>query len=217
MSQAVQAILWDLDGVLFDTAQLHYQVWAQVLHSYGADFSYAKFLSTFGMKNQDFLPVLFGRPLEVHFMEQVGDEKESLFRQRVSAGEARVQPGVIACLQDFQRGGLRQAVASSAPQANVDALLDWSGLRPYFQAVVSSANLPGKPDPAIFLAAAQRLGTPPDRCVVIEDALMGIQAAHRADMRVIGVAATLPVEKLSSADWAVESQEKLDLVQLFKG
>ena len=100
----------------------------------------------------------------------------------------------------FPKWGVKQAVASSAPQANIDALLDELGIRSFFQVEASGATLKGKPDPAVFLLAAQLLGVEPAHCLVIEDAVAGVEAARRARMKCIAVETTNPAEKLSGAD-----------------
>ncbi len=112
-------------------------------------------------------------------------------------------------LQRLQEAGARQAVASSAPMANITALIDELGLRPYFNAIVPGADLPGKPEPVLFLKAAQALGLQPEDCVVIEDAIAGVAAAKRAGMKCIAVMTTNPAEALSAADLIVEGLDAL--------
>ncbi len=213
----MKAVLWDLDGVLFDTEKAHYEVWAKILGEHQVFLDYDQFLITFGMKNQDFLPLLFGHPLQEEFMETVAQEKERRFRQTVARGEVSVMPGVVDWLQRFRAIGCRQAVASSAPPENIEVMLMQGNLQGYFDAVVSSKGLPGKPDPAIFLAAARTLKIPAQDCLVIEDSLMGIEAAQRAGMKCLAVANTYPAEKLQSANLVAASLQDLrpeDLAQL---
>ena len=98
-----------------------------------------------------------------------------------------------------------QAVASSAPQANIDVLLDALGIRAYFEAEVSAEKMPGKPNPAVFLEAARRVGHTPDRCVVVEDAIAGVAAAKSAGMACLAVTNTNPAAALSAADLIVDN------------
>jgi len=107
-------------------------------------------------------------------------------------------------LRRFDRLGLKQAIASSAPQENIDALLDELGVRRWFAAVVSGATLRGKPDPAVFLLAASLLQVEPGACLVIEDAVAGVEAAKRAGMRCLAVLTTNPPQKLARADGIVQ-------------
>jgi beta-phosphoglucomutase len=95
---------------------------------------------------------------------------------------------VRALLEDLRQAGFRQAVGSSAPRANLDLILELTGTRPYFQAVVSSEDTQrGKPDPQVFQVAADRLGVPHPRCVVLEDAVAGVEAAKAGGMRCVAV------------------------------
>ena len=94
-------------------------------------------------------------------------------------------------------------IASSAPPANIDALIDELEIRPYFDVLVSGVDMPGKPDPALFLEVARRIDVPPTRCVVVEDAIAGVEAAKRAGMSCIAVTTTNPEEVLRAADVVV--------------
>jgi beta-phosphoglucomutase-like phosphatase (HAD superfamily) len=105
--------------------------------------------------------------------------------------------------------GYRQGVASSAPPANIDALIDGLGLRAYFDELVSGVDLPGKPEPAVFLEAARLLDVPPENCVVVEDAVAGVQAAKRAGMKCIAVTTTNSAQLLQEADIVVERLDTL--------
>ncbi len=202
------ALLWDLDGVLADTADLHYQAWAATLAEMNCPYSRAIFDSHFGMNNAGTLAFLFGQPPAPDLLAQISTRKETAFR---AAARRQVQalPGVRHWLGYFQTLGLPQAVASSAPQANLDALVDGLQLRAYFAALVSAENLPGKPDPAVFLAAAQKLNIAPAHCLVIEDSPHGLEAAHRAGMKCLAVLTTNPITKLQTADLIVDDLTRL--------
>jgi beta-phosphoglucomutase-like phosphatase (HAD superfamily) len=100
-------------------------------------------------------------------------------------------------------------VASSAPPANINALVDGLGLRDYFDVLVSGVDLPGKPEPALFLKVARLLDVPPERCVVVEDAVAGVEAAVRAGMKCIAVATTNPAGALKAADVVVQRLDAL--------
>ena len=109
----------------------------------------------------------------------------------------RPMPGAIRLLDELEGAGWVQGVASSAPLENIDLLVDAFGMGRYFAAILSGDGLPaGKPDPALFLKTAQALRLPPQRCVVVEDAPAGVEAARRAGMPCIAVATTRPWETL---------------------
>lgn len=208
--QGISGVLWDMDGVLADTGELHYQSWKIALNEVEIPFDREKFRQTFGMNNYGILSILLGHAPDSAFLAKVSDRKEGLFR-RMIRGKVHPMPGVRTWLECLQTTGYYQAVASSAPQANIDALVDEMHIRPYFAAIVSAYNLPSKPDPAVFIEAARQLGLFPMRCIVIEDAIPGIIAAHRAGMRCIAVTTTNPRHDLAEADIIVESLDELKI------
>jgi len=208
-----KAILWDMDGVLADTSPLHFATWEQVLTEQGIPFDRQKFHKIYGLKNHDLLPYLAGRPLEPQWIEQIAAQKELAFRLALP-GHLSPLPGVIDWLRRFQAWGCKQAVASSAPPENVETLVDELGIRKYFDALVTPGDLPGKPDPAVFLLAANQLGESPQFCLVIEDSIPGIDAALRAHMHCIAVTTTNPPEVLTRADIVVETMNQLTADQV---
>jgi HAD superfamily hydrolase (TIGR01509 family) len=197
-----------MDGVLFDTSELHFFTWVHTLQRYNIRFTHEMFQSIFGMKTEDFLATVFGKKRDHEFIARVSDEKEKLFRE-MSPGRVQLQPGVLDWLARLKTKGILQAVASSAPQANVDTLVDLAGIRPFFSAIISSAGLPGKPDPAVFLTAAGSIGVPAERCIVVEDAVVGVEAASRAGMKCIAVTNSNSTEALAAADLVVDRLDAL--------
>jgi len=215
MTNHQQGILWDMDGVLVDTAEFHYLSWTQTLAEIGISIDRRSFRLVFGKNNYDTLTIFLQRPPEAELLAQLGPRKESLFRELIH-GKAQLLPGARRWLDDFRRLGHQQAVASSAPQENIDALVDELELRGYFQALCAGNDMPGKPDPTIFLLAASALGLPPRDCIVIEDSLAGIEGAKRAGMTCIAVATTNPIEALADADLVVDKLDRLDAEQALR-
>lgn len=209
-NSAVQplGVIWDMDGVLVDTGDLHYRAWEQVLGEEGIFFSLEEFRRTFGMHNASILEMLLGAPPDAVTLRRIGGRKEALFRSLIH-GQAVAMPGVVDWLIRLQQRGVRQAVASGAPLENIEFLMDELGIRNYFEALVSSDGMPSKPDPAVFLEAARRLDVSPQHCVVIEDGLPGLQAARGAGMRCIAVTTTHPASALMAADRVVERLDEL--------
>ncbi len=199
-----QAVLWDMDGVLIDTGALHFQTWADALTPIGVTLTPELFRATFGMNNRGVMTTLLGAEPEAELLARVSDAKEAAFRELLR-GNAQPLPGVRTWLSRLQAAGFRQAVASSGPPANIAAIVDELGIRPYFDALVSGAGQAGKPDPYVFLEAARQLGAPPANCVVVEDAVTGVEAARRAGMRCLAVTTTNPPEALAGADLIVDS------------
>jgi beta-phosphoglucomutase len=192
-----------MDGVLVDTEELHFESWAQVISDYNIPFDRASFRKTFGMNNAATVMALWPTTPEPGQIAEVSARKEVIFRQ-ILRGRVQPLPGVLEWLERFQRWGLRQAVASSAPAANIDVMLDELGIRTFFMALAPGDSLPSKPDPAVFLEAARLLELAPDRCIVIEDSVAGVSAAHRAGMRCIAVATTHAPAALHNADLVIE-------------
>jgi beta-phosphoglucomutase len=203
-----QGVLWDLDGVLVDTGEFHFQAWSGVLPEYGISFTRELFQATFGMNNIGILSTLLGERLTPELLAEISDRKEQRFRKAVR-GRAQPLPGVFSWLECLKAAGLRQAIASSAPPENIEALVDELGLRAYFEVIVSGFDLPGKPDPALFLKVARLINVPPERCIVVEDAVAGVDAAKRAGMRCIAVTTTNPARALQAADVVVERLDVL--------
>lgn len=206
-STSPYAVLWDLDGVLVDTGELHYQTFVTVLDELAISLDRAAFARTFGMNNTGIFRLLLGDPSSEQ-IEQLSDRKESLFRAMLP-DKLHALPGVLQLLERLSAQGIPMAVASSAPMENIDLILSELGIRAYFRAIVSGALMPGKPDPAVFLEAALRLEMPPKRCIVIEDSIPGVQAAKSAGMKCLATLTTNPAEVLQSADLIIE---RLDLL-----
>ena len=203
------AILWDLDGTLVDTKEFHRQSWALTAPEFNIDFSTDRFERSFGMNNNGVLEVFLDRPVEPELAAAIVERKETLFRELLH-GNVRALPGVQDWLDRLRGWGARQAVASSAPPANIDVMLGELGIAGTFDAIVSGHALPSKPDPAVFWQAARRLDLPPSACIVMEDAVAGVQAARRAGMRCIAVASTHPPAALHEADLVVAGWDRLD-------
>jgi beta-phosphoglucomutase len=199
-----RAVLWDLDGVVVDTGEFHYLAWDEVLAEAGLPFSRQFFQATFGMNNAGILTRLLGHEPPADQLTFISERKEERFRQIIH-GQVRPLPGVVQALQWFKRHGFKQAIASSAPPANIDFLIDELRLRAYFEAIVSGYDLPGKPAPDVFLLAARRLAVDPIGCLVIEDAVAGVEGAKRANIKCLAVTTTNPIEKLHRADRVVDS------------
>jgi beta-phosphoglucomutase family hydrolase len=200
----IKGVLWDMDGVLVDTGDFHYQAWCHTLELYNIPFSRQQFNETFGMNNWSILALLLGPRLDQETYTRISNQKEEAFRQAI---RCRVQllPGVMVTLEYLQSRGIRQAIASSAPPENIAALVDELHIPDRFEAVVSAYAMAGKPAPDVFLAAARAIGAQPHHCLVIEDSVLGVKAAKLAGMTCLAVTNTHPAENLLEADRVVDS------------
>ncbi|HEX8917230.1 MAG TPA: HAD family phosphatase [Chloroflexota bacterium] len=197
--------IWDLDGTLVDTEANHYAAWRSLLQEHGRDLSYDVFRPTFGLRNDDVLVhhLGFGAGDDLAAM---GARKEQFFGASLERDGVRMQPGARELVEHFHHLGIPQAIASSAPPANIDLIVRLTGLRDRFQDVVSSEQVRhGKPAPDIVLLAAQRLKISPARIVVLEDAPAGVEAGKAAGCRVIAIAAAFSPGRLAQADLVVRS------------
>jgi len=192
-------VLWDMDGVLVDTGELHFQSWVDTLKLYGYNFSHEFHTATFGMNNASILNLVFGHKPQNELVVEIGNKKEEYFRKAIK-GKARPMAGVRDWLEQLKEWGFRQAVASSAPIANVLAVIEELKFIHFFDTMVSASNMPGKPDPAVFLETARQIMVLPCNCVVIEDAIAGVAAAKKAGMKCIAVLTTNPASALGEAD-----------------
>jgi beta-phosphoglucomutase len=183
-----RAVLWDLDGTLADSREYHWRSWLEAMKPEGVAITEADFAASFGQRNDTILTRWLGADVDPARMNRVADTKEAAYRRMVREEGIEALPGAAEWVRALHRDGWRQAIASSAPRANVavmHAALHFEGL---IDTLVAAEDVHrGKPDPEVFLAAAQRLGVPPARCIVVEDAAAGIEAARRGGMRSVGV------------------------------
>ncbi|MGK3963530.1 HAD family hydrolase [Sorangium sp. So ce1667] len=202
-----KAVLWDLDGTLVDSSELHFIAWREALAAEGRSYDQADHDAVFGMRNDDLLRRLIGPEIPQAEIARIAGAKERHYRKLVAESGIEPLPGVRAWLGALPRSGYRMAIASSAPRENLDVILAATGLTGVFDAVISSEEVAfGKPHPAVFLRAAESVGVPPDRCVVVEDAPAGVLAGKRGGMKVIGVG---PRHAELGADLSVERLDQL--------
>jgi beta-phosphoglucomutase len=206
---ANRAALWDMDGTLVDSAEYHWQAWRDTMAYEGFPITYEQFLATFGQRNDSILRQWLGEKAAPDLIQRIGDAKEALYRQHVRKQGIKPLPGVAHWLQQLHQQGWLQAIASAAPRANIETILEVLSASDIFQAIVSAEDVhKGKPDPEVYLIAAERLGVAPARCIVVEDAVAGIEGARAAGMRSIGVSRN---DTHLPADIVVRSLDLLDM------
>jgi HAD superfamily hydrolase (TIGR01509 family) len=185
---APRGVLWDLDGTLVDSEEHHWRSWRETMAGEGIALTYEQFRGTFGQRNDTILRKWLGDDTDPRRIERIGDAKEELYRRLVRMEGLAPLPGAADWVRRLRSEGWEQAIASSAPRLNIVAVLTTIGLAEDFDASVSAEDVnKGKPDPQVFLLAAERLGVPPARAIVVEDAAAGIEAARRGGMRSIAV------------------------------
>lgn len=205
---APRAVLWDMDGTLIDSQRFHWISWRDTMANEGIAITRGQFLSSFGQRDDSIIPAWLGPGAPPERVERIANAKEELYRQLIRKNGISPLPGVARWLRRLQGEGWLQAIASAAPRANIDAVLEALSATHIFQGIVSAEDVHrGKPDPEVYLAAAARIEVSPDRCVVVEDAAAGVEGAHRPGMHSIGVSRN---GKQLPADIVVKSLDVLD-------
>ncbi len=191
MPNAPIAALFDMDGVLVPNATYHLNAWYEFAKRHGIALTEDGYMQHMnGHVAKDSLEFLFKRPLSPDELHKFTEEKEGVYRDLYRAALAPT-PGLTAFLNALKAHNVRLAVGTSAPVSNIGFTLDGLHLRPYFDVVVDASMVKrGKPDPEIYLKAAERVAVPPSRCVVFEDAFAGIEAGVQAGMQVVALATT---------------------------
>ena len=184
------ALIFDMDGVLLDSNPAHREAWVAYNGSFGIDTTDDMLERMYGRRNDQIIRDFFGCGLSAEEVARRGADKERLYRDMVAPRlEQMLVPGLRQFLDDCREAPL--AVATNAEPENVSFLLDRARLRPYFRVVVDGHQVKHpKPDPEIYLRAAECLGIPPQNAIVFEDSHSGVEAARSAGMRVIGIRTT---------------------------
>ncbi|MDA0577415.1 MAG: HAD family phosphatase [Verrucomicrobia bacterium] len=212
------AVLFDWDGVVVDSAPQHKAAWERMASEDNLLLPDDHFAQSFGRRNPQIIMELFRWTQDPREAQRLADRKENLFRTLVRESGLETLPGVRTLLDALHARDIPCAIASSAPRENLDCALTLLNLHDRFRHIVAAEDVQrGKPAPEVFLKAAQGLGVPPARAMVIEDAHVGVTAAHAAGMAVLAVATTHPANSLTAADRVAHSLENItpdDLVAL---
>ncbi len=210
------AAIFDMDGVLVDSYQAHFESWLAMAAPEGLHFTEAEFAPTFGRTSREIIATFWG---DGRFTDEeiaaLDDRKEAAFREVLQA-RFPAMAGARELLDELCREGFVLAVGSSGPPENIEMVLQKLGAGSLFGAIVTGMDVTrGKPDPQVFQIAAERLGVLPQRCVVIEDAPAGVTAANAAGMASVGFASTGRTrESLADAELVVGSLGELSAGRL---
>jgi beta-phosphoglucomutase len=201
--QRVSAVIFDMDGVLADTIELHYQSWQRVADEWQIPFSKEDYSQILGMKREESVDYLLkNHTVDVATRSEMLRRKNDYYLELVDTiNSDQLLPGVAELLVELQAAQMRIALGSSSK--NAEMVLQKLGIDRLFEVVADGNSVANsKPSPEVFQKAAELLGLPPNECLVIEDAASGVAAAKAAGMRVLGVG---PVDRLQQADLVVES------------
>lgn len=181
-------VIWDVDGTLVDTAEMHFAAWAELAGRIGRDFTRDDFAATFGRRNPEIVRQLFEAGATDERVAELGEAKEAIYRTALRENGVSFLPGVRELLDGFAARGVPQGVGSSAPRENLRLMLELTRSAGLFGEVVGMEDTDrGKPDPQVFLKVAEGLGVEPARCVVFEDAVAGVRAAKAGGMACVAV------------------------------
>ena len=210
----LKAVVWDMDGVIADTAPFHFQAWQEVFRKRKIPYSREVFQGNFGKRNDVIVRSIVGEGYPESELEAILATKEGLFRKK-AAGNLRSFPGALELIDELKEYKVRIALATSSPIENGQFVLRQLGIEDRFDVTVWGREVvEGKPSPLIFLLAAERLDIDSKNCVVIEDSVSGVAAAKRAGMRCLAVTNSHPGEKLGDADLLADSLEDVSVADL---
>jgi len=151
-----------MDGTLVDSAEYHWQAWRDSMSREGFPVTEEQFLATFGQRNDSILRQWLGEKATPELIQRIGNAKETLYRQHLREHGIAPLPGALEWVNLLHRQGWGQVIASAAPRANIETILDVLHASRCFQAIVSADDIHrGKPDPEVFLIAATKLGVAP--------------------------------------------------------
>ncbi|MBU0492879.1 MAG: HAD family phosphatase [Chloroflexi bacterium] len=200
-----RAFILDMDGTIVDNIPFHLQSWLALLTELGVSISEDEFMRRMiGKTNAETLHEMVDPAMPAGQLAEYAERKEALYRE-LFRPHLRLVPGLDEFLRAARDLGVPMAVATSAPPPNISFVLEGLDIAGYFQAVIGADRVPrGKPHPDMFLAAAEALSAAPARCLVFEDALMGLEAARRAGMPSVAVATTLDARELADVPGVVQ-------------
>jgi HAD superfamily hydrolase (TIGR01509 family) len=191
----IEAVLWDMDGVIADSGPYHLAAWQEIFGQRGVKFTAEDFSHSFGLRNDSIIRNTLGKDIAQAEIYAIAQEKEVAFR-RLVGDKIKPLPGAIELIKSLRNNGFRMAIASSAPMENIELVTGTLGIAGCFQALVTGHDVTeGKPA----------------NCLVIEDAVAGVTAAKRAGMYCLAVINTHTRQELAEADLIMDSLEKVTI------
>ena len=212
----VNAVIWDMDGIIADTAQYHHKGWQIVFRRRGINYTEEDFRHNTGKRSDTIIREVLGKKIPQNEVKEIIQEKDATFR-RLMGQNIKPFPGVLKLITSLKEHGFKIAIASSAPMENIQLITQNLKIHNYFDAITSGWEVTkGKPHPQTFLLAAEKLRVAAEDCIVIEDAISGVAASKRAGMRCIAVTNTTSREELRRADLIIDTLEAITVDDLNK-
>lgn len=204
MIKDIDAVIFDMDGVIYDTEAFYLKHWIQVFSEYGYEMTKAIYINAMGRgrkKVKEYFKSVFGEDLPI---EEMYVKKDKLLFEAIRNKEVPLKPGALEFLSYLKNNNIKTALATSAKRERLDIQLEDSPIVQYFDAIVCGDDVVNsKPDPEIFLKAAEKIGAKIEKCIVIEDSEAGIKAAHDGKMT------AFHVEDLKEADDSIKENANM--------
>jgi len=212
-----RAVLFDMDGVICHTNPFHAKAFDQVFKKRGLRPSLEAYADhMYGKSNSYIFSHFLGRKIEGDELFELEDEKEGLFRE-IYADHIEPIGGYLDFLDDLKANGFETAVATSAPRANMDLIIDKLEIRKQMGSALGSEDVnQHKPNPEIYLTSASNLKVEKDQCVVFEDSYSGISAAINAGMKVVGVLSSHEIGELPTCDMYISDYTAIKAADIIK-
>jgi beta-phosphoglucomutase family hydrolase len=208
-------VIFDWDGVIIDSSRQHEESWERLAAEAQRPLPANHFKVGFGRKNEWIIASFLHWTEDPAEVRRLSLRKEALYREIVLEKGIEALPGVHTFLQRLRDAGVPTCIGSSTHRENIATILGVMGFTGLFGGMVTAEDVShGKPDPEVFLKAAAVTGCAPNRCVVFEDAMAGIQAARAGGMKVVGVATTHPAADLTMTDRVVGRLDELEVADL---
>ena len=211
----LKAIISDLDGVVVDTVPIHFKAWKRMFEEEGAKFNFEDYKQKVdGIPRYDGARAIL-TDLPEEELKKAANRKQDYFLEYLGMEDIPKYETTLALFEAAQKAGIKVAVISSS--RNCPTILKRIGIFDTLDTVLSGADVTkGKPDPQIFLMAAEKVGAKPEESVVFEDAVLGVEAAKRGHMKCVGVDRYQEPERLKGADIIVSDLGEVDIVKLQK-
>lgn len=212
----INTILFDMDGVICHTNPFHSKAFQVFFNKRNMNPTEAEFgQHMYGKSNSYIFSHFFGHPVEGEQLLAFEDEKESLFRE-IYANHIVPIEGFIPFLELLVQKNYRLGVATSAPKANMDMIIDHLEIRHHFKSLMASEDVTiHKPNPQVYLKSAENLNSLPNECMVFEDSYSGVSAAINAEMRVVGVLSSHSQAELPPCDLYIKEYDSEVIMDSF--
>ena len=217
LNKNIEAVLFDMDGVLIDSYNMHKKALELTAAEYGFNVSESDFISIFGKTSFDGMSSLpYTKGWSFEKITEFNDKQDGMFR-KVFVKEPLLISGALEFARKLDANNIPIAIGTSAPRANAEVFIESLNLDGLFKSVVSGDDVAnGKPAPEIYLKCAEQLNANPENCIVFEDSIMGIRSGKAANMFVIALSTTHDLSELKEADCIIKHFNDEELEKVLK-